>query len=493
MSLVKQPTRPGVVLAIVCIGVVLATLDLFIVNLAFPALGHAFGGTPLTTLSWVLNAYTIVFAALLVPAGRLADLAGHKAAFLTGVAVFTGSSVLCALAGGVGWLVAARVLQAAGAALLTPSSLGLLLAAYPPQGRAGAVRIWGAMSGVAAAVGPVAGGLLVNLDWRWIFLVNVPVGVAALVVGARLLPAPARHRERLPDLAGALMLALAIGALTLGLVRGESWGWTSARVLGSLAASVVLGGWFLARSARHPRPVLELGLLRVRSFAAASLGMLLFNTAFAAMLLSSVVWMQSVWGWSALRTGLAFAPGPLMVPPVAVLAGRVAHRTGPAVLAVAGSLLSAAGALVWVARLGVRADYLRDVLPGSLLTGIGVGLVLPTLMAASAAALPPHRFATGSAVVTMARQVGLTIGVAMLVALLGTPHSASEAVVAYRRGWVFIALASLAAAVASLGLVPRRTAAGGDAGSAGRGQGGQVEGGTQGQHDVAVAGEPLQA
>ena len=196
-----RPTaRPGAVLAVVCLGVVLATLDLVIVNIAFPAIGRSFGGAGLGPLSWVLNAYTIVFAALLVPAGRLADLVGRKAGFLVGVAVFTVSSGLCALADDVPQLVAARVLQAAGAALLTPASLGLLLAAFPPERRAGAVRIWGAMSGVAAAIGPVVGGVLVNLDWRWIFLVNVPVGVVALVLGVRVLPSVPRQPERLPDL-----------------------------------------------------------------------------------------------------------------------------------------------------------------------------------------------------------------------------------------------------------------------------------------------------
>jgi EmrB/QacA subfamily drug resistance transporter len=447
--------RPGAVLAVVCLGVVLATLDLFIVNIAFPAISRSFGGAGLASLSWVLNAYAIVFAALLVPAGRLADLAGRKATFLAGVAIFTVASGLCALAGGVGLLVAARVLQAAGAALLTPASLGLLLAAFPPERRTGAVRIWGAMSGVAAAIGPVAGGLLVNLDWRWIFLVNVPVGVVALLAGARLLPSPPRQPERLPDLTGALALALAVGALTLGLVRGQEWGWLSTQVAGCFAGSAVLLAGFVARSARHPRPILELGLLRVPGFAAAAGAMLLFNVAFAAMLLSAVTWMQTAWGWSALRTGLAFAPGPLMVPPVAILAGRLAQRVGAGVLSIAGCLACALGAVTWVTAVDVRPHYLTALLPGSLLTGIGVGLVMPTLTAAAATALPPHRFATGSAVVAMARQVGATLGVAGLVVLLGTPRTAAQTLAAYHRGWAFVAVASAAAALASLALLGR--------------------------------------
>jgi MFS family permease len=253
----------------------------------------------------------------------------------------------------------------------------------------------------------------------------------------------------------AAALAVGIGALTLGLVRGAAWGWSSSRVVGALGATVVLGTVFVVRSARHPRPVLELGLLRVRGFAAASLAMLVFSVGFAAMLLSSVVWMQSVWGWSALRTGLAFAPGPLMVPPVAILAGRLAHRVGPGVLSLAGCAAFAAGSLVWVTSIGTHPAYLTAMLPGSLLTGIGVGLVLPTLTAAAATALPPHRFATGSAVVTMARQVGSTLGVALLVVVLGTPGTPAETLLAYRRGWLLVAATGVLAGLASLAFFRR--------------------------------------
>src|SRR5215212_2848466 len=269
--------RPGLVLAVVCTGVVLATMDLFIVNIAFPSLQRSFGDTPLSTLSWVLNAYAIVFAALLVPAGRLADRASRKGGFLLGVAIFTAGSALCAAANGVELLIAARVVQAAGAALLVPCSLGLLLAAYPPERRARAVRIWAAMSGLAAAIGPVVGGLLLTADWRWIFLVNLPLGVAALVAGQRWLPSPPRVPEPLPDLLGSAVLMGAIGAITLGLVKAPEWGWGSAATVGSLAAGVLLLGAVVARAARHRSPVLGLALLRIRPFAFSSLALLLFS------------------------------------------------------------------------------------------------------------------------------------------------------------------------------------------------------------------------
>ena len=453
---VRRDVNPTAVLLIVCAGVVVVTIDLFIVNIAFPAIARSFGGTSLSTLSWVLNAYAIVFAALLIPAGRLADRSSRKGGFLLGVAVFTVASALCAAANGVGFLVAARILQAAGAALLMPSSLGLLLAAYPPEGRTRAVRIWAATSGVAAALGPVFGGLLVSANWRWIFLVNLPIGIAALVAGRRFLPATPRVPEALPDLVGAGVLMLGVASLTLGLVKAPEWGWTAGRTELSLIGAALLLVFFFLRSARHASPILELDLFRVRAFAVSTASMFLFSAAFAATLLSVLTWAQSAWGWSALKTGLAFAPGPLMVPLLAIGAGKLAGRVGPGVLATTGCLAFAGGMLALTASVGLDADYVTGFLPGTILTGVGVGLAIPTLTATAATSLPAQRFATGSAVITMSRQVGYTVGVAILVAVLGRPHTAPDRLVAYRHGWETIAAIAFAAALSSLALMRRR-------------------------------------
>lgn len=447
-------------LVIVCTGVVLVTLDLFIVNLAFPAIERSFGGTSLSSLSWVLNAYAIVFAALLIPAGRYADRTSRKGGFLVGVAIFTVASALCAAANGVEFLVAARVLQAAGAALLMPASLGLLLAAYPAERRAGAVRIWAATSGIAAALGPVLGGLLVTVDWRWIFIVNLPVGIAALIAGRRFLPAVPRVPEPRPDLFGAFVLMIGAAALTLGLVKAPDWGWTGGRTLGSLAAGIVLLAYFVFRSAGHPSPIIELDLFRVRAFAVSTLSMFLFSAAFAGNLLSVLVWAQTAWGWSALKTGIAFLPGPLMVPLFAIGAGKVAHRIGPGVLATIGCLAFAAGTILYATRIGLEPNYLTGMLPGALLVGTGVGLTLPTLTATAAGSLPAHRFATGSAVITMARQVGYTVGVAVLIAVLAKPLTPAGRLVAFHHGWETIAAISLLGAAAASLLIRRPTPVG---------------------------------
>src|SRR3954454_3820851 len=228
--MVEHSQRSAVVLAIASLAAFMASLDVFIVNVAFDQIGADFSGATLSELSWVLSGYAIVYAALLVPAGRLADRYGRRGGFLIGLAVFTAASAACALSPGLWWLVGLRVLQAAGAAALTPTSLGLLLAATPAERRVRAVRIWAASGGLAAAAGPVVGGLLVNTSWRWVFLVNIPIGIAALVVAARIVP-PSRDltSTRLPDAWGAVLLTAAIGGLALGLVKSPDWGWTSER------------------------------------------------------------------------------------------------------------------------------------------------------------------------------------------------------------------------------------------------------------------------
>ena len=337
-----EPTagRPEV-LIIVCAGVVLASLDLFIVNVALPAIAHDLGTRSLGELSWVLNGYAIVYASLLVLAGKLADRHRRKYGFLLGVAIFTAASAACGAADSVAMLIAFRLVQAAGAALLTPTSLSLVLASYPPQRRSGAVRAWTATGGVAAAFGPVIGGLLVAASWRWVFLVNVPIGIAALVVGWRRLPDVPGHPVPRPDALGAVLVTGGVAALTLGLVQGGAWSWASAQTVAVLAGSAVLLALFVLHCARARNPLIEPSLFRVRSFTGAATVMLLFSMAFGGMLLSLVLWLQDEWGWSALQAGLGIAPGPVMVPIFSFLvAGRLIARFGPAAVVAAGSACS---------------------------------------------------------------------------------------------------------------------------------------------------------
>ncbi|WP_330180741.1 MFS transporter [Nocardia sp. NBC_01503] len=446
----RRTTNPQVVLGIVAIGVLLSSLDLFIVNVALPDIAADFSGSKISGLSWVLNAYAIVFAALLVPAGRLGDRSGNRTTFLTGLGLFILGSALCAVSWNVGALVAFRVVQAVGGALLTPASLGLVLAATPPERRAMAVRLWVAFGGLGAALGPVLGGLLVEIDWRWVFLVNVPIGIAALVIGLRLLPNPAGDGGALPDGFGALMLVGSVATLVLALVKGEDWGWGSPGVIGGLVTAVVLGLAFVSSSRRHRSPVVDPALLRLPNFALMVGNSMLFNISFAGMLLSVVLWAQNVWDWSALQTGLAIAPGPLVVPVVAILAGRLIARIGAGPVIALGGVLFAAGILWWTVSVTLTPNFAGGLLGGMLLTGLGVGLTMPTSFAAGTAGLPPQRFATGSAVLSMARQLGLAIGVAVLVAVLGSPVGPEANLEAFQRGWYVIAGAAVAAGVVGL-------------------------------------------
>ena len=333
------------------LAVFMTNLDLWIVNVALPALGIGFArhGHPpsLADLSWVLNAYAITLAALLVVAGRLADRIGQRTVFLAGVVVFTLASAACALAPNLGVLVVARIVQASGAALQLPTSLALLLAAVPEARRAGAARAWAAVGGLAAASGPVLGGLLVEIDWRWVFVVNLPIGIATIIAGLRTLPR-ARSRESgpVPDLLGAVLVTVSVATLTGALVQAPTWGWGSARTVGLLAIAAVTGAWFARRCLRHHTPLMELHLLRLPRFGIANAGVFVFSVAFAIMLLSNVLWCQEVWHWSALRTGVAMVPGPALVPIVTIASARAMRRLGPGPLVFAGGLLFSAG-LTW--------------------------------------------------------------------------------------------------------------------------------------------------
>ena len=441
-------TKPNHVLAIVCAGICLAQLDLFIVNVALPDIARDFRGVGLDDLSWILNGYAIVYAALLVFLGRLAERYRRNNSFLLGIAIFTAASAACAFATDVWTLVGFRLVQAAGAALMTPTSLGLLLASFPPDRRGSAVRTWTAIGGLAAALGPVIGGLLVTLSWRWIFIVNVPIGLAALLVGWWKLPEVPGHDGPRPDAFGAVLVTVGVGALTFALVKVNDWGWRSLGIEASFAAALVFLVSFVVHCVRARNPLVEPELFRIRTFVGASLVTLPFAIAFGAMLLSIVLWEQGTWGWSALRTGLAIAPGPLLVPAVSLLiAGRLIKRFGTAPVITAGLLCFTAGGVWWAMAASLAPDY-ASVIFGLALIGIGVGLTLPTLMGAATSSLPASSFATGSGVINMIRQTGLAVGVAGLVAIVGSPASQADRLIVFERAWWAMA------AVVALGLIP---------------------------------------
>ena len=441
-------TRPGQVLAIVCAGIVLANLDLFIVNVALPNIAQDFNDANLGNLSWILNGYAIVYASLLVFFGRLAERYPRNSSFLAGIALFTVASAACALADSVGALIAFRLLQAAGAALLTPTSLGLILATFPAERRGGAVRVWAAVGGFAAALGPLVGGLLVTASWRWIFLVNLPIGLLALVVGWIKLPRVSGHDVPAPYLWAAVLITTGIGALTFGIVKLNDWGWSSPGIAMSFLVAAVMLALFVAHCLRSDNPFVDPALFRIQEFTRATLTMAPFSTAFGGFLLSLVLWEEGVWHWPAMKIGLAIAPGPFMVPVTSMLlAGPLIARFGAAMVVAAGLVVFAAGVIVWAVLAGSHPSLgfaVLCVIP----SGIGVGLTLPTLMGVGTSALPASSFATGSGVINMVRQIGFAVGVAIFVAIIGSPRSAEAHLAAFRLAWWAMA------AITALGLIP---------------------------------------
>jgi EmrB/QacA subfamily drug resistance transporter len=440
------------VLLVTSAAVFMSFLDVTIVNIAFPEMRASFSGSSLAHLSWILNAYSIVFAAALVPAGRLADRFGRRRFFLLGMLVFLAASAVCGAAGSVDLLIGARVLQALGAAMLVPASLGLLLPEFPLGQRATATALWGATGAIAAATGPSLGGVLVEWQsWRWVFFVNLVIGVPMLLPARRLLRESREREAALPDTVGAVLLTAGVGALALAIVQGPDWGWSSSLVLGAFALSALLLLLFVWRSSRHRAPVIELSLFRVRSFAVANGGGFVFAVGFFALLLCNVLFLTGVWHYSIVRAGVALTPGPLMAALAAPIGGRLSDRLGQRVVAVPGGLIFAAGAVLLALNADAQRDYATDFLPAILLTGTGVGLSFAAFGSAAVAELPRTRFATGSAISACFRQLGAVLGVAGLVALLGAPSSASE-LEPYDRAWALMALTGVLAGLIGLAL-----------------------------------------
>ena len=427
------------------LAVFMVCLDITIVNVAFPSIEHTFGTTSRATLSWVLSAYNITYAALLLTAGRLADLYGHRRAFFAGLGVFTGASVLCALAPSAPILIAARVLQAVGGALLGPSTLALLLAEFPVERRSMAVGVWGATGAIAATIGPTLGSALISAGgWRLAFFVNLPVGLVAWLWGRQFLRESERVQMKVrPDFVGVVTGAAAIGLLALGIVQGNPWGWRDPRVVLAFVGSGVLLVWFVARARRHPAPALELSLFGDRLFSVAVVSTFLFSLSFYAMLLMQVLYLTSVWRYSVIQAGLGITPAPLCAAIVSVVGGALADRYGHRVIIVTGTAVFAAGCLGLMS-VGTEPSYVKEWLWPAALLGAGTGLALPTLISATVALLPPSRFAQGSAVNSMVRQIGAALGVAVLIAMVGE-RAAPQAADVFRWAWGAIMVPTLVA------------------------------------------------
>ncbi|MEA2335865.1 MAG: hypothetical protein QOG40_2355 [Solirubrobacteraceae bacterium] len=428
----------------------MAFVDASSVNIAIPNIAHHFAGSGLSNVSWVLNAYNIVFAAFLVGGGQLADLLGRRRVFSFSLVAFTFASALCALAPSLNALIAARVVEAAAGAVLVPSSLAIVLEAHHSHERVHAVALWSAIAALAAGVGPPLGALLITASsWRLVFLINVPLGLLAFVLARRVLvESRAPGRRYMPDLLGGLVLALAIAALVLAIVKGEEWGWDNGRVLGALLASLLLAGYFALRATRERTPVIDPSLLRIRGFVLSNTATLLMATGFFAYTLCNVLFLTSVWHYSILTAGLALTPEPFVAMALAAPTIRLVRRLDHRPVLALGALVWAAGMAYFALALGSEPDFLGGWLPGMVILGVGAGLTFPTLAGVAVDSVPGPRFAVATSLNSVAAQLGAALGVAILIAIAG-----EETFHALRHGWLFAGGCFVAGAIPCLALI----------------------------------------
>ncbi|QMU75762.1 DHA2 family efflux MFS transporter permease subunit [Streptacidiphilus sp. PB12-B1b] len=427
----------------------LAVLDTTVVNVAFPSLRSDFRTEPLSHLTWVITAYTVVFAALLAVAGRVADILGRRRLFLISTSLFTVASLLSGVSPNLPTLVAARTLQGIAAAGMIPAALGLVLAHTAPARRAAAIGVWGAVGSMAAAVGPSLGGLLVNVwGWRAVFLINLPLGVVFVGLAVRGVSADAPSGRRMPDPVGVVALALGMSGLVFGVTQGSAWGWGSGSVLTLLIGGALLTALALALSRRHVSPAIEWDLWQSRTFAGTNLTSLLFGAAMYAYLLSTLLFLNTVWGYSELKAGLAVTPGAFSAAAGAMVVGR---RIGPAkqwLAVLTGSALFAGSCALMYLLLGTEKRYLALWLPIGVVAGVGIGAALTGLSTAAARSLPPERFASGTGLLMTARQAGGALGIAALAAIL--QHSGMLGDKGYLDTFLACAGCSAVAAVSAL-------------------------------------------
>ena len=443
--------RRWAVLAVVSAAQFLIILDLWVVNIALPVFQHDFAPATLSDVSWILDVYAIVLAALLLPAGRAADRIGRRECFLAGLVAFGVASLGCAVAPDLPVLIACRALQAVGAAVLLPASLGLALSVFPSHQRGTAVGIWAGVGAVAAGSGPVLGGLLAEWSWRWIFLINVPVIVAAFTAAVAILPRRAGQRGgQRPgwriDGVGTFLVLGAVGLVCLALT--EAPGWPPSRTWPVLAAGLALGTAFVAHIRRHPDPLVAPRLFSVRPFSAGAAGLVTYYAGFASMLLGTTLLLTGPWHFSVLLAAAGIAPGPITAGIFSPFSGRLSARFGTGSTVVAGAVLFAAAGAWPLATAGDRPAYAAVVLPSMLLWGMANALIQPSLFATADTA-PRAELASGAAVLAMARQLGAALGVAVFVAVLGAHPGTTLA--GLDRAWMVVLITATMTAVAGLG------------------------------------------
>ena len=459
LAIFSEERRKWWTLAAVSFGLFMIMLDNTVVNVALPAIQQDLGAK-LSELQWIVTGYALTFAALMLIGGKLADAYGRRLIFVLGIVVFTGASLWCGLSQSGDMLITARVIQGMGAALMNPATLSIIAATFPPRQRGMAIGIWAGVSALALAIGPLVGGLLTeHLSWNWIFFVNIPVGVIAIVASFLLIHESRDETHQRLDLPGLATSGLGLFALTYGLIEANSYGWTSARIMGSFVIAALSLLAFIQLERRQRAPMLDLTLFRSGTYAGANLAMLLVALAMFGVFFFVSLYMQQVLGYSAVQAGAAFLPMTILIILIAPIAGKLSDKHGSRWL-MSGGMLLLGVQLLYLSRLGTGASF-WDLLPGFMLGGFGMALTMTPTAAAATRAVPVQKAGVGSAVLNAMRQVGGSVGIALMGAIFAHEASGKPRIEGFTAGFSRAlevgALIAFAGAIVAFALVRQET------------------------------------
>jgi EmrB/QacA subfamily drug resistance transporter len=403
----------------VAFGLFMIMLDNTVVNVALPSIGRDLH-ISLSELEWIVTAYALVFAALLITGGKLADMFGRRKIFVIGLAIFSLSSLACGLAPNAGFLIGARAAQGIGAALMNPATLSIITATFPPKQRGQAIGIWAGVSALALAIGPLVGGLIVdNIGWNWIFFVNVPIGILGIVVSQLVIKESrdTSHEQRL-DLPGLLTSGLALFSLSYALIEGNAKGWSSPEILGLFVAAAAFLALFIALESRQRLPMLDLSLFKNGSFVGANLVALLVSLGMFGVFFFVSLYVQNILGYSPTKAGAVFLPMTILIILIAPIAGKLSDRIGGRWL-MGGGMTLLSISLLFYQRTGVHTDF-WTLLPAMIIGGVGMALTMSPMTSVAMASVPVDKAGVGSGVLNSFRQVGGALGIAIIGAIVAS-------------------------------------------------------------------------
>ena len=406
-------------LAAVAFGLFMIMLDNTVVNVALPSIERDLH-VSVSSLEWIVTAYALTFAALLITGGKLGDLFGRRRIFVVGIAIFTLSSLACGLAPTAGFLIGARAVQGVGAALMNPASLSIITATFPPRERGQAIGIWAGVSAMALAIGPLVGGLIVdNINWNWIFFINVPVGIAGVVVSQLVIKeSKDTSHEQSVDVPGLVTSSAGLFALTYALIEGNAHGWTSPEIIGLFVAAAVLLVGFVLLEHFQRLPMLDLSLFKNGSFTGANLVAMLVSLGMFGVFFFVSLYIQNILGWTPTQAGASFLPMTVLIILVAPIAGKASDRIGSRWLMGAGMTLVGISLLLYQ-RVGLDSDF-WTLLPAMLLGGVGMAMTMSPMTAAAMHSVPVDKAGVGSGVLNSVRQLGGSLGIALMGAILAS-------------------------------------------------------------------------